>query len=354
MKKQLMVSTALVGGALIFAGPAAAQVDISFAGSLDFQSGYHNSDEDDIDGSGSDNSQHDFITDTEIHFLADGQADNGLSYGAKVELEADGDQTNNSDEARIHAFGSWGRIELGDEDGAEDRMAYDAGLTQSGVGGIDGDIDRWYNNTAGVTSFPDIIDSSDSTKVTYFSPRISGFQVGVSYTPSVGNIGQEIQGKSDSFEDHIGLGANYQGEFSGFDVGISVVGGIADDAADTSDDIENFAVGGYVGFQGITVGGSVGVNGDSGPTDDAIFYDIGVGYAQGPYSVSVGYLYSEAEADSDFGGGDETFSNIAISGGYQIADGLYAYVDLMFAESDSDTFDDNDGTVFLAGAVLSF
>jgi hypothetical protein len=69
---------------------------------------------------------------------------------------------------------------LGDKDGAEDQMIYDGGLTQSGVGGIDGDVDRWFNNVGNAASFPDISDTSDATKVTYYTPRIAGIQVGAS------------------------------------------------------------------------------------------------------------------------------------------------------------------------------
>lgn len=344
MKKQLLVSTALVGGALIFAGPVAA-AELNVGGSLDFQAGI--ADQDDVDLV-----TPDFVTDTEIEFQFSGQADNGLSYGAEIELEADQDSVGNTDEARIHMSGSWGRLELGDEDGAEDRMIYDAGMTQSGVGGIDGDIDRWYINTAFTTSFPDIIDTSDSTKVTYFTPRIQGFQAGVSYTPQIGSQGLNVAIEDTGFENHIGLGGNWEGSFEGFDVGASVVGGFAsDESALDRDDIENFAAGGYVGFQGITVAGSVGINGDSSLLEDSIFYDIGVGYSQGPLSVSAGWLISSSETE---GGADEDFSIIAVGAGYQIADGLYGYADLLFADSESETFGDTDGSVFLAGVVLSF
>src|SRR5277367_2906153 len=91
-----------------------------------------------------------FKTDTEIHITATGKADNGLVYGMYVEIEADpalnvlttstvniaganGTTTqtasgtsgqNYIDEANIFLQGSWGRVEMGDQDGAGDQLFF--------------------------------------------------------------------------------------------------------------------------------------------------------------------------------------------------------------------------------------
>jgi hypothetical protein len=130
MKKALLVSTAIVGGPLLLATPAmAGGVEFSIGGNMDIQAGFMDADVDLPDRG------YDIVTDTEIHFNFKGEADNGLRYGAQVQLEADQGGTNNADEVWTWLEGNWGRVQLGDQDGAEDTMVYDAGLTQSGVGG---------------------------------------------------------------------------------------------------------------------------------------------------------------------------------------------------------------------------
>jgi hypothetical protein len=112
-------------------------------------------------------------------------------------------------------------------------MIYDGGLSQSGVGGIDGDIDRWFANAGKATSFPDIADTGDSTKVTYFTPRIAGIQVGASFTPQTGSEGQDVANddptvNGSQFENHIGLGINYTETFNNVEIGVSATGGFGD------------------------------------------------------------------------------------------------------------------------------
>jgi hypothetical protein len=364
MKKELLLSTAIAGAGLVlfggsaFAGDAkAAKTELTIGGSLDFQAGIGDDDTNARNSRG-----YDFVTDTEIHFDFRGVADNGITYGARIELEADEGTTNNVDEGNIYIFGDFGRIELGDQDGAEDQMIYDAGRAMSGVGGIDGDVDRWFTNTSAATSFPDIIDSSDNTKITYYTPRFSGVQAGVSFTPALNSTGLNVANEnSGSFENHIGLGLNYTGSFNGVDVGVGAVYSRADaDAAVgtvATDDISAYAIGASIGFSGFTVAGSWGDNGDSGALDDNSFWDVGLGYGMGPWSVSVGYLKAEAKADGT-NMPTQDFRNIAVSAGYQVAPGLYTYADLLFAESDDGgttaPTNDNNATILLLGTVVSF
>jgi hypothetical protein len=364
MKKELLLSTAIAGAGLVlfgapaFAGNASAsKTELTIGGSLDFQVGIGS------DDTNSRNTRdYDAVTDTEIHFDFRGVPDNGITFGAKIETEADEGATGNVDEGNIYIFGDFGRIEMGDQDGAEDQMIYDAGGTQSGVGGIDGDVDRWFVNTSVATSFPDIADTSDNTKITYYTPRVSGVQAGVSFTPALNSTGLNVANQNaGSFENHIGVGVNYTGMFSGASVKIGAVYSHADAdpvaGAVATDDISAFAIGTNIGFGGFTIGGSYGNNGDSGGTDDSWFWDIGVGYGMGPWSVSAGYLKSQAKLDAA-GSPDEEFSNIAVGAGYQVAPGLYTYADLLFAESDDGSAtapgNDNKATILLLGTVVSF
>ncbi|HUA55443.1 MAG TPA: porin, partial [Candidatus Sulfotelmatobacter sp.] len=173
-----------------------------------------------------------FLTDTEIHVTATGKADNGLVYGMYVEVEADpalyllttsatnaGGSTgiatqtvvstsaqNYIDEANIFLQGSWGRVEMGDQDGASDQLffgaPYDYGPAYGQGSGADGDIIfRWVNGvfpgnlSSGLNANPEYLfnvkalDSNDTTKITYLSPVISGFRAGVSFAPDSASNG---------------------------------------------------------------------------------------------------------------------------------------------------------------------
>lgn len=354
MKRALLVSTAIVGGPLLLAAPAmAGGVEMSIGGNMDFQAGFMDADVDLPDRG------YDFVTDTEIHFNFRGEADNGLKYGASVELEVDQGGTNNSDEVWTWLEGNWGRIQLGDQDGAEDQMIYDAGLTQSGVGGIDGDVDRWFANVGMAASFPDISDTSDATKVTYYTPRFAGIQVGASFTPQTNSSGQNVAndtpGGNTAFENHIGVGINFKHSFDNVEVGVAAVGAFGDAVNQNREDAGAWAVGGFVGYAGFTLGASYGDNGDTrggtSDVDDDFFYDVGLGYSSGPWSASVGYIHGEFENSAT----DDEFDNFAVSGGYSYAPGLYVYADLLFVSADcSSCSEDNDGTVLMLGHVLSF
>jgi len=178
-----------------------------------------------------------FRPDTEIHITATGKADNGLVYGMYVEIEADpvvtatgtanvvnqgaggtvGTITVTSlhgvspiDEANIFLQGRWGRFEAGDQDGAGDQLffgaPFDYGPAWGGNSGADSDVMQRFMSGLGVRvatsslffgggplySFNiKALDSSDSTKITYLTPVISGFRAGVSFAPDGGANGTQ-------------------------------------------------------------------------------------------------------------------------------------------------------------------
>jgi hypothetical protein len=344
----------VAAGLLVTSSATAGGVEFSLGGDMEIQAGFTDQDVDLPDRG------YDFLTSTEIHFNFRGEADNGLKYGAQVQLEADQGGTNNADEVWTWLEGDWGRVQLGDQDGADSQMAYNAGLTQAGSGGIDGDVDDWFENVGNAVSSPEIEDTSDHTKITYYTPRIFGIQLGASLTPQTGSKGQDVANddpdvNDDEFENHLGLGVNYKETFNEVELGLSLTGGIADAVGHDHEDFASWSVGGFVDYMGINLGASYGDNGDTrgennGSVDDDFFYDVGIGYSKGDWDASIGYLHSEFKHGST----DDEFDNFAVSGGYEYAPGLYAYFDLMFVRADSDGTQDNDGTVLIIGHELNF
>jgi outer membrane protein OmpU len=395
MKKTLLMTTALVGSLLVAtsaqaggsaygseadakAAPvngyaSASGLGVSVGGFMDFQAGFADQDV----NAGPHSRDVKFQNDTEVQIKAEGKSDNGLVYGAIIEMEADvsRDADNegvNSDRTFIYLESGFGRVELGANTGAEQTLKVDASNIARATGGIDGD---WYDfaatgynpftgSTVGNSPFiirPDLPlehgrgVSEDATKITYYTPRFSGFQAGASYTPDSGNGGTAAGFTSDAdagqFGDVFSLAGNYQGEFNGVSVELAATGtfGQAEQAA--FEDLAAWNVGGSVGYQGFSLAGSYGDWGDSGQlaavNSDADYWTVGAAYETGPFGASVTYL------DSTLASNDA--QNLVLGADYQLAPGLVPYVEVSFFELDgAGAALDNDGSVVLVGTQLNF
>src|SRR3546814_8046639 len=115
MKNVLMASSAIVGAAALVASPAAAQ-ELEVSG---FQQFFASGGDADFDGS---DRGFGFSTNPEIPFNGSIMADNGVTFGFRMELEADSGSTN-VDANSIWASGGFGTLECGNTEGAEDTFA---------------------------------------------------------------------------------------------------------------------------------------------------------------------------------------------------------------------------------------
>ena len=398
MKTAMMVTTALVGASLI-AGPAFASdpPELKMSGHARAELWFGS--QDDESGRG-DRSPHMETDDAEISFDAKATADNGLLYGLHMELDMD-DAGDRVDEANVFFEGNWGRLELGDQDGAEDVMLYGGTNNLVANGGYDGGAASFFDFNGVSASSPDMAgDTGDATKITYFTPRFGGFQVGVSYTPDDDhNFTESLASADGTNEHHFGLAANYVESFNGVDVavggsivtadqegGTAAVPQSATNAADraglqttglslasvnailpsdavassAANDEEGYHVGFNISYSGISFGASHGDNGDSnvasGSSADAgQWWELAVGYKTGPWAAHAGYFHGE----QDPGGGasdDETdFFTLGVN--YVIAPGLRAYAEFDHIEVDqagSGDGVDNEGDMFMVGTNVSF
>jgi hypothetical protein len=185
MKKSLLGSTALIGASLLMAGPVVAQgPELSVGGKVKFEVWFDDQDT----AFDKDRDYHFEIEDAELVFNAKATADNGLKYGAKLEVQFDNSTGDgNLDEARLQLSGVWGTLQLGNEDGPEAQMVSGAADLYAAQGGPDGSLGNGFSFLGAPLSSPDIIgDTSDSTKVIYYTPRFAGIQLGVAFTPDTG------------------------------------------------------------------------------------------------------------------------------------------------------------------------
>ena len=303
------------------------------------------------------------VDEAELKLTVSGTADNGLNYGFKIELNANTSDGDAADEVRLQLSGGWGTLQLGDEDGAEDIMNYGGENLMGATGGFDGDQDDWYVNIGAATSFPSLAgDTSDHTKISYFSPRFSGLQLGVSLTPNTGADGDE--GAFDQGdENHIGVGVNYDNSFGGIRIRASAVYSSDTDRAIAfggpfqvpREDTAAWSVGSIVGFGPFSVAANYTDNDDSdtplGSGDTWSHWNAAASFETGPMYFSVGYLDSIYE----FGGSaaEDTYTHIALTADYTVAPGLSVYAEFAAIESETGALS-NEGTGVTLGVNVSF
>lgn len=341
MKKVLLATTAAAGVAVAGAAHAEAPT-LSLSGGIEYA--YHFYDNDDT-GTSLGHGVHQDNTNSQIFFDAKGVADNGLEYGMRFDFRMNA----TSDESYIYFADSWGRLHFGDDDGVVANMTYGGEKALAGTGGYDGDAaDYWSAATFAVSSPSTVGGTDDASKIAYYSPSFAGFQFGASFTPErtfTGSTGPNTNASSTkaafpvrTIQNVVDVAAAYTGNFDAVTIGLNAGYRNASSTSETIiEDVSVFEVGGMVGFGGFTVAAGYGDNGDSFcPTalagcDAGFYWDVGVGYAAGPFKVGAGYFASEATPAA--GVTDNEVEIWTVGANYTIAQGLTAFAEY------------NDGTI---------
>ena len=400
MNKLLLGTTALVGATLLMAGGAdAGKPKVKWGGSIQFQVGGSDQDiEEKAFGGGAGLSSsgpsagYAFRTNSELKFNASGKTDAGMKWKAEVQLEADtnvaanddGVDTNISkdedgalptqetviDETWIRFSGSWGRLTVGNQDGVEVDylVSSDSATGKAGSGGVDGSWDDFIDarpvNSRLWDEVDDNEDSSDATKIIYYTPRVGGFGAGISFTPDTGAAGQaHSTSDDDDAQNSFAFGADFKKKFGGVKVHIAAAGHIADAEDESDEDIEAWSVGASVGFGGWKVGANYMNKGDSLENksntfdDDAWAWTVGLGYSQGPVHLGVSYLHSEVEIDPADGPDNDESDTIVLGATYMLGGGAKVYADLFWLDQDAGdpaSVSENEGVGFLVGVGVKF
>ncbi|EWY42870.1 hypothetical protein N825_02185 [Skermanella stibiiresistens SB22] len=298
-----------------------------------------------------------FQNEVEIHVSADGKADNGLLYGAHIEFENDGGDGAGAgisvDEASVYVGGTWGRIELGDHDGASDQLFVYAPTV--GNGQIEED---WYDFAGPGIETDDLLlptDTSDSTKITYMSPVLGGFQAGVSYTPQFDSQGQDVvrfkptsPDAENLYKDLIEAGAGYKRDIGPVSLvlGVGYVHGDANQGTD-AEDFDAWGAGAQIGYEGFTIGGAYNDNGDSLiETDepDAKSWNVGVSYEADDWGVAAQYQKVDLPG--------RKINIYGLGAAYEPAPGLTIGPEVIFFDDDDPEV--GDGYVALIAVNLEF
>jgi outer membrane protein OmpU len=247
----------------------------------------------------------------EIHFKGSATLDNGIKIATRVELEGNVSSGDQIDESYVTVTGSFGQIRLGADDNAPAAVLDGYG---SGATGVANHIVKDSNDVATRPSgheanfnVREISYTGDAEKITYFTPRISGFRAGFSWEPSSEEDANNSLSPRTGRHDGWSAAVEYTGKFSG--VGLSVAAGYVSIAGGTTDTEDNrpeaWNVGATVDVGAFTVSALYGRLLNVG-ADNAKTLDIGARYKAGKNHFSVNYLTSESEASTANTATDDT------------------------------------------------
>lgn len=368
-KRGLLQTTTLVAaGFIVSATPADAadKLKIGVGGFAEQWFGY--TDIQDDGNTTQDLSGFDVKSDTEIHFEGFTTLDNGLEVGINVQLEGN-TSSDQIDESYLTVRGNFGQIDIGDENSALYKTH--VAPKEYGMGINSGDTVEWEltGNTSISNSgyylapfggtFIEPGRADDSTKLTYYTPRVEGFRVGLSYAPDSAQDSNVLPDRNtSSLTDGVMAGIDYSHDFKGVKVAASAGYGTFLEASGNSPEPEAYAFGLTVDYAGFQVGGSYASFQDSGVTDgDA--YVVGTAYDFGPFGVSATYLHGERDgiagsvAPASVQADRDTF---ALGGRYTLGPGVSLQGTLGYSEYTSDTagVGDVEAAYAITGIKLTF
>jgi hypothetical protein len=314
MKKALLGTTALIAAGMAFgnAAYAADGVKLSIGGRYMGAAGANFEDATGF----SDNAARDYVfkQDVEVYFLGETVLDNGLTVGARVELEG---QTSSDQIDAVYAYfsGGFGEIRFGDTGEAMAQLCYVA-PTASGIFGADSPNFNFSN--AGVAGNRNLgiggygatngtcygLDDK-STKIVYFSPNFAGFSFAASFTPdgtedtrnTLNGFGTRSKQDAGQNSENVSVAGNFTHDFNGINL---IVGGGAtwsfDKENNLNDERRDYNAYAQVGFSGFTIGGAFGYRQNrGGDGSDDLIYSAGITYNWDAWTVGFGYSHGTYE-----------------------------------------------------------
>lgn len=277
MKKVLFTSTAIVA----FAGAAAADVAITGSAEMGI-----------VGGSGVDT---EFFQDIDVNFKMSGETDNGLSFGAAVDLDEAGANLGEEDDDNgfaIFISGDFGTVTMGDTDGALDWSIVEGG--NAGNPGSIADEETSYTGYAG-----SYLDGSGDGQIVRYDNSIGDFSFAVSIEQD--DTSGDNRGLTNGGNGDMGYAVAVKGSFGDISWGLGY-----QKAAGADTDV----IGAGVSYSANGLSAAL-----SGWTGDAAGVDIdhiniGFGYSMDAFSIHANFSDNSVAGDGwglaasyDLGGG---------------------------------------------------
>jgi hypothetical protein len=390
MKKALLGTTALIAAGMAVGGAYAAEgVTLELGGRYMGAAGVAF---DDSEVPGLDDTWRDYVfkQDVEVYFAGETVLDNGLTVGARVELEG---QTSGDQIDAVYAYfsGGFGEIRFGDTGEAMAQLCY---LVPSASGIFGADSPNFNFSNAGVVGYGATngtcygVDDK-STKIVYFSPNFAGFSFAASFTPDgtedtrntfgtaafgglLGPAGTRFKVDTGQNSENLSVGAQFTHDFNGVNLAVGGGGTWSFDKENSlAEERHDYNAYAQVGFAGFTIGGALGIRQNrGGDGSDDFVYGGGITYNWDAWTVGFGYTHGRYEllqpggtiiatvtitVTSDVADDSNVFSltaSYALGPGIQL-DGVVEYYDYQGDEPDG--IDRSyEGFAFGVGTLIQF
>ena len=286
----------------------------------------------------------------DINVSVEGKGSNNLDYGAMISLWNGPNYANNwgtgttaaggtpvatsftatEQQAYVWMSNNWGKLMLGDAHGASDLFVY---APTVGTNQIDGYYQQFLDLTKDWRAQPTYIDNNeDSTRITYYTPKVSGFQGGISYAPTLYSQGMTNNsvtgtalGAGNAYDNQVEAAAGWSGSFDKVGIKVTGLASTAEANQDSlvaagtlagsrlSSDYVSLGLGGQVAFAGFTLGASF---------TDPGKYDTFRGQEKNQDMFTVGGKYEWNQAAFAINFEDGEGYNLAWAGGTVGATGL--------------------------------
>jgi hypothetical protein len=411
MIKRLLLTTALVSMSAAFADgytPMAKDFDIKLGGDFDFQSGFRSQKKEYTNNSAGNklgltknNKSVGFDTTANVYLDAKNTTAQGMTYGAHVGIQTtttSNRNVNNHQMNQSYLFvehKDMGRLEAGSNEDAANAMSITGASVASATGGVAGDWWKYVvlsNSTA--TNFANAgqfilspavsmnnsallstlnTNTEEARKLTYYTPKYNGFQLGLSYAPDVANkanaaVFPDSAVANGGLENAFAVGASWEGKMHkdhALKVAATTVMGkpkylssVATTARD--EDTKVYNVGAKYTFQdmlslalGYTDTNKTGLKKVTG-LKKGHAYTGGVSVAMDKFTVSLTGMISEKNKNKA--------TLYSLGADYKMAPGLMPYAEVTSFDLKQKRADDvattadkkNKGTAFILGTKVKF
>ncbi len=368
MKHILLGTSALVAaGLLAVPANAAEKIKLGLGGFYAASMGAPISEDDGAGESGDNRDGFAIHQNVEVHFKGETTLDNGITVGARIELEgqtaghgndANGDQI---DETFAYFSGGFGEIRFGDTNGAALQTCVGEAGSVTRNFGVNSPNEAFnnagVNGLAGVNSFGSCYGvEGDSLKILYYTPQFGPFNFVVSYSPNAGaeDVGPTAgTNESDGPRDIVSVGSNFTHEGNGFSL-LASLGGSWVLTDDNNDEAEFYQAGLQVGFGAFTVGvggqilnnydDAFGVTSTGGgdaidPSSDLWTAQIGGNYSWDAWTIGLGWTHGQMEITDS--GDEDTIDYISLNGAYALGPGIALEGNVGYVDYDDDDDDQN-------------
>ena len=179
MRKTLLATSALAlaGAMAVGSASAADKMSVGLSGYMQQWVGVA-----DLDAAAPNDGGFAQHSDTEFNVTGKLEADNGLTFSVKIEVEGNS-SASPIDESQATVAGEFGKVTLGAEDNAQ--TLTHVGVGDVGVGLNCGDVGAWIVGVKGCVGGLETTghQHGDRKAITYFTPRMNGVQLAATYIP---------------------------------------------------------------------------------------------------------------------------------------------------------------------------